>query len=670
MASSANTIAVAVGYRSGAGNGAVYVFTEPTGGWSSTTESAKLTPQAGTLDGYSPGVAALTVSGNTIAASGFENASPSPPALFLFTKPAGGWAGTLRQSATLVDSEDSGLGFPVISGHDVLAGAPSELDGTNVATVGPVFVFHEPSAGWSGTISQSAKLAGPGYTSSSTLGLPPQATSPLEFLFTEPAAGWSDDAPAATLTPPSNPTAVTFTSVAASGEVVVASGDGSAYVFSQPPGGWSSAEPIASLSDASGEGLDQVAISGDTVAALAAPLGGYTTKVDVFSSPSSGWSGQVQRAATLVASDRTQFDAVAVTGHTVIASGGEPGTWLYVWEEPAGGWAGKLTETARLRLPNDAFSPMFSVSPILSADGSTVVAGGVVSGSTVAAIQRAYVFTLPSGSWTGSLPPSAVLDRFRDAYSETDVYLEPASGWAGTVRPQARLLSGSPGELPADLAVAGGTVAVFSFQIPDRNDECPCPGDVSLFSKPSGGWRGLLRAAPSILVGSDENGNAALAISGNVLFAGRLSIPVGPTGVFNLGSPVAESFVTVGRPTVGKVWLTGLRVHKPRIMFTLAPGRYAPPIASMVVQLPRGLSFRRNHRGISTPAPSAIRIRRRTLTIYFMPGFFASAAPIYLSSPTLVASSSLRHVHHVKLSLTVTDAAGLRTRFALTAIVR
>jgi hypothetical protein len=139
--------------------GEVYPFTEPPGSWSNETEAAKLVASDGTAgEDFGSSVA---ISGDTIVvgtgSAGGEGASGT--ALYVFTKPPGGWSGTLYESAklTVTDPSAAGLGPVAISGDTIVAGAPSTQVGSN-GRQGAVYVFNMPAAGWAGTIHESAKL--------------------------------------------------------------------------------------------------------------------------------------------------------------------------------------------------------------------------------------------------------------------------------------------------------------------------------------------------------------------------------------------------------------------------------------------------------------------------------------------------------------------------------
>ena len=121
-----------------AGQGAAYVFVEPSGGWASETQAAKLTASDGAA-GDDLGWA-VAVSGDTVVA-GAPYASPG--AVYVFIEPAGGWASE-TQAAKLTASDgaasDALGGSVAVSGDTVVAGAPGATVNGN-AGQGAAYVF-------------------------------------------------------------------------------------------------------------------------------------------------------------------------------------------------------------------------------------------------------------------------------------------------------------------------------------------------------------------------------------------------------------------------------------------------------------------------------------------------------------------------------------------------
>jgi hypothetical protein len=160
---SRNTIAAggsATKVGSNINQGEAYVYVMPTGGWKNMTETAKLTASDGAANDEF-GVA-IAISGSTIVAgaNGADIAGHyQAGACYVFTKPTTGWA-TATQTAKLTASDPrykSEMGSSVsASGSSVACGAPQQPVGENQIQ-GAAYAFTKPVNGWTnGT--QSARL--------------------------------------------------------------------------------------------------------------------------------------------------------------------------------------------------------------------------------------------------------------------------------------------------------------------------------------------------------------------------------------------------------------------------------------------------------------------------------------------------------------------------------
>ena len=129
------------------GQGIVYVFSEPSGGWKDTsTETAQLTASGGELDDYLG--RSVAVYGNTIVAGATEANNHAQGAAFVYTEPVSGWAGTTEAQKLTASDATNGAQF----GSAVAAGANTILVGAEFATAGITFssgkayVFATPPA--------------------------------------------------------------------------------------------------------------------------------------------------------------------------------------------------------------------------------------------------------------------------------------------------------------------------------------------------------------------------------------------------------------------------------------------------------------------------------------------------------------------------------------------
>ena len=132
----------------GTGSGSAYVFVKPPGGWTNTTQTAKLTPSdASNYDwfGYS-----VTIRGETIGIGAYHKnvgANAGQGAAYIFAKPAGGWITTSAQVAKLTPPDGAAynlLGASVaIWGDTLIVGA----DGDD-SSKGSAHVFHRTGSSW------------------------------------------------------------------------------------------------------------------------------------------------------------------------------------------------------------------------------------------------------------------------------------------------------------------------------------------------------------------------------------------------------------------------------------------------------------------------------------------------------------------------------------------
>ena len=356
-----------------------------------------------------------------------------------------------------------GFGFSVaVSGETVVAGASNGDVGSG--RQGSAYVFVRPVGGWTGLLQENAKLTASDGAADDLFGI----------------------------------------SVAVSGDTVVVGaelndvgnniGQGSAYVFVKPAGGWAGLlTEDAKLTASDGRPVDflgeSVALSGDT-AVVRAPFGdvgqnGAEGAAYVFVKPAGGWAGLLHENAKLVASDGASTDlsftifhkSVAVSGDTVVvgAAGDDVGTntdqgSAYVFVKPVGGWAGMLTESAKVTASDGAADNHFGVS--VGGSGDTVVVGTSTSPGL-----PAYVFVKPPGGWAGALHENARLTSSDGVNSISifglaasgdtvvvppNVYFKPAGGWAGVLTENGRLTR-SDGSLATGRVDMDGNTVVAGF---------------------------------------------------------------------------------------------------------------------------------------------------------------------------------------------------------------
>jgi FG-GAP repeat len=398
VAISGNTIVVAATTHKVGGvadQGAAYVFTKPaSGGWANATQTAELTyPVGETL------LESVAISGNTIAVGNADlevAGADHVGGVYVYTKPAGGWASTSKPTALLTASDGAAndlLGSSVaISGNVIVAGAPGhEVNGDQGR--GAAYVFTATDSEWSTTT--QAKLIGTSGKAGDEFG----------------------------------------DSVAISGDTIVVGapvhavsggGDGLAYLFIKPAtGGWADTVQNRKLlpSDTAAPegdfaGPQAIAISGDAIV-IGAPGGGIHSPgigpgaAYLFVPPDNGWGPPdtagtdpvVNEVAKFTASDPNDqfpnlgfgvsvaFDgpviAVGAPFHTVGGSDNtQPGA-VYLFDEPTGGWK-STTQTTLVTASGGATQDGFG--PV-ALDGSTLVVGAPGRAGSKG---DAYVFAPPA----------------------------------------------------------------------------------------------------------------------------------------------------------------------------------------------------------------------------------------------------------------------------------
>jgi hypothetical protein len=421
----------------GMSSGSVYVFTRPPGGWAGTQqEAAKLLPSDGAVeDQFGESVA---ISGDTIVVGASWHAAQGNNSgqTYVFVRPAGGWAGTLTETAKLLPTDgESGDRFGesvAVDGDTIAAGAtgfrvPCGCPAVTVG-VGAVYVFTEPAGGWAGTVIEDARLMASD---------PPNSFQPAQL------GG----------------------SVAVAGDTVIA-GDlfydtvggndsGAAFVFVEPAGGWAGvlledAKLLASDGESDELGTS-VAVSGTTVVA-GAPLDDDAEfdagAAYVFTEPAGGWGGTLFEDAKLVPSlglAEGHFGrSVAVDGAQVVAGAyslfeGEGSGYLYT--EPPGGWAGVLTENADINATDGAAGDFFGGA--VAAGGGALIVGAMHAGGDGAAY--VYDFSL----------------IFADGFESGDT-----SAWSATTLEASPLLERSPRGSAAALGGESGDLTEWSSSVP------------------------------------------------------------------------------------------------------------------------------------------------------------------------------------------------------------
>ena len=380
--------------------GAVYVFTKPAGGWANATQTAELV--ASDADANDSSNVYGDTLGATVAISGETIVASAPRAtaggvggvlfagkIYVFLKPAGGWVNS-TENAQLSASDASDpdyLGSSLATdGQTVVAGEPSN-SGQGTSGPGAVYVFSKPVGGWKSAL-QTAKLTASGGGS-------------------EDALGSSVAVSGSTIV-----SGAAFATVEVGG--VAHTAQGALYVYSEPgSGGWKNATQSAKLTS---EGVAHesmgwsVAMDGSTLV-TGAPNnynpGSAAEAAYVFSKPESGWVSTSHPLARLTPSDPLSAEhfggSVGISGPTIVVGsqfaafeGTSQQGATYVYAEPVkGGWVSTSAQTAKVSGSSGSIQQAQSV----SVSGSSIVAGAPYATAGGHAYQgAAFVFGSAEGS--------------------------------------------------------------------------------------------------------------------------------------------------------------------------------------------------------------------------------------------------------------------------------
>ena len=362
VAISGDTVVVGASYD-GVGStldqGSAYVFVKPGGGWANMTEIAKLTASDGAESDYFG--RSVAIDGDTIVVGAPFNDIGSHfdrGAAYVFVKPGGGWT-SMTETAKLTASDGASqdqLGHSVaISGDTIVVGARYARIGINFSQ-GSAYVFEKPSGGWANT-TQTAKLTSSDGKMGDAFGwsvaisgdtiVAGAVTSEngnsylgTAYVFVKPGAGWVSAMETAKLTASDRANADHFgESVAIDGDTIVVGAraddvgsnldQGSAYVFVKPGGGWITMTETAKLTASDGASFDEfghsVTISGDTivVGSVYDDIGDYFNQGSayVFVKPGGDWAN-TNESSKLSASDGAPHDnfgsSIAISNDTVV----------------------------------------------------------------------------------------------------------------------------------------------------------------------------------------------------------------------------------------------------------------------------------------------------------------------------------------------------------------
>ena len=341
---------IVVGARSAGSNaGAVYVFDGPDDSGVKLTASS-----AGTANeefGYS-----VAIDGDTIVVGTSPATATADGKLYVFVKPATGWAGSNTPTATLTATDvTAGDGFGesvAISGDTVVVGAAKQTytddtssPPTTMANAGVAYVFTKPAAGWADA-TQTAKLLASQPASGGLFGwavdvdgdtVAVGSTGAEEvYVFTKPSGGWTaSDSPGATLAPANGQDGDQFGwSLRLDGSTLAVGApqhdkSGAVYVFTKQGTAWTQAAVLTGVGADAGDRFgDSVALSGDYLAVSRGTQADndHAGSVQVFQKLGTGWGSSIV-PHFLLASDGAAQDnygaSVALDGNTLVVGASE-----------------------------------------------------------------------------------------------------------------------------------------------------------------------------------------------------------------------------------------------------------------------------------------------------------------------------------------------------------
>lgn len=585
------TTIVAAAPGSNGSLGAAYVFQEPVEGWTSEHEAAKLTASAGSAGYDQLGPVAISADGATVAVGSYGTGDDygygGGAGVYVFTRPSGGWTSE-HEAATLTSSDgDGGIGnsvpAPAISddGATIVVGAGTAIINDQVEEhtsigQGAAYIFSRPAAGWSGDQQEDVRLIDPHGQVGDAFGASVAITGDgtrialtgggAVQVFSRRSARWARTAELALLK--NEDAAVDIsdpgTTIAVGGADVDGK-HGVVEVFRQPgSGGWHDAGELTPARRTPADNLgDAVAMSdgGTTIIAGADGASRGQGKAYAFQRPAHGWSTEHQ-AATLTASHNlstADFGASVATsadGSTIVV--GAPYARVpthgyvggaFVLTEPAAGWTAGAS-IGVMTAPDGHAGDAFGASVAISGDGATVAVSAPGARIGAHSLQGAvYVFKRLQGgwanehraakltasdgaahdglgaggiqglvdagggisiSWNGSTivagAPSA-----KNLHGAVYVFSKPSRGWTSEhqIAELTKLKGGSFVGYPVAISAGGGTIAAAAG------------GKVLVFSKPRAGWAHVRHKVVLFVSRTHTVTSLAVSFKGWTIAAGR-----------------------------------------------------------------------------------------------------------------------------------------------------
>jgi phage gp45-like len=415
--------------------GAAYVFNKPSLGWTNMNETAKLLASDG--DSYDQFGNSVSISDTTIAIGAKYNdaISTASGAVYVFSRPIGGWVNTV-QTAKLTSSDaiyGDNLGESVdMHGDTILVGAYASTNQN--AGNGSAYVYVKPVGGWVDTTEiaiLTASIEDPYdyfgvsvgiYGSNVLVGAYKEDTGGADagavYAFQSTSSQWQSTTETSIIIPPLlDDETYGFSSVAIDGKyaVVGAMGQntesGNAYVLYYTDSSWVRiAELTPSVSHEDDEFGHSVSILGDDIVVGSRvhndSLWATSGLVYVYTKPINGWHDMLETAILSSGTPNTTgafggsvsiSDSLIVVGATSDSElGGHSGA-AYVFEKPQIGWVNSFP-TAKLTASDGDGADYFGVS--VACEGNVIVVGAAKNTNNSQLEEgKAYVYEKPGSSW-------------------------------------------------------------------------------------------------------------------------------------------------------------------------------------------------------------------------------------------------------------------------------
>lgn len=355
------------------------------------TQTAELTASDAMTDSFFGWSVAIDGDIVVVGAPYHDGPQTDRGAVYVYQKPAAGWQ-NMTQIAQLTASDglagDQFGGSVAILGDYIVVGAPD--DGEHSPSTGKVYLFEKPAGGWQ-DMTETAQLTTSDLGQFDRLGL---------------SVAMIED--------------VIVIGVHLQGENLM----GAAYVYEKPAEGWHTMTETAKLtaSDQIGSsdfGID-VAIDHNVIVVGANnhnQTGERSGVVYLFERPGMGWKTMTE-TAKLIGSDTVTEDkfgtAVDISGNTVTVGsifnnvGGHGSGAAYLFERPEAGWAGIVTETAKLTASDSAAGDWLGSSIALFRE-DIVVVGASLDGDEGFDSGSVYIYQRPLAGWSDMTETSKIV---------------------------------------------------------------------------------------------------------------------------------------------------------------------------------------------------------------------------------------------------------------------